>query len=133
MRPILTKGQVYEHKNNCKCFRCSGICWNKGIKTGIVPKTAFKLKDPRLMGENHHLWKGDKATYEAKHIWMVTNFGRPKKCEICKTTRSKTYNWANISGEYKRDRNDWLRLCRKCHHAYDDISTKMWETRRLYV
>ena len=29
------------------------------------------------------------------------------------------YEWANISGEYKRNRNDFLRLCRTCHRRFD--------------
>jgi len=24
-------------------------------------------------------------------------------------------HWHNISGEYKRDVSDWIRLCAKCH------------------
>lgn len=41
----------------------------------------------------------------------------------------KTY----LSGEYKRDINDWVRLCKKCHVAYDDSINKGWATRRQYA
>ena len=26
------KGIVHPHKENCSCFRCSGVAWNKGLK-----------------------------------------------------------------------------------------------------
>lgn len=51
---------------------CSRLCsykgkvgkssWNKGIKTGIIPKQAFKPKDPRIMGENNPNYLGGKYT-----------------------------------------------------------------------
>ena len=28
--------------------------------------------------------------------------------------------WANISGNYIRERGDWLGLCVKCHRKYDN-------------
>ena len=46
----LTKGQVYQHKTDCKCFRCSGVAWNKGL--GIWP--------PK--GKDHPNWKSYKMT-----------------------------------------------------------------------
>lgn len=29
------------------------------------------------------------------------------------------YEWANISGEYKRERSDWVMLCPSCHRKID--------------
>lgn len=71
--------------------------------------------------QNHHFWKGDDAGYRAKHIWVETRLGKPDYCEHCKRTDlpHRNYNWANISGEYKRDLLDWIRLCKKCHEKYD--------------
>ena len=34
----------------------------------------------------------------------------------------KMYHWANISKSYKRNRNDWLRLCVPCHMKYDGLT-----------
>lgn len=42
-----------------------------------------------------------------------------KKCEHCDTKTSVRYEWANISHQYKRDLDDWMELCKKCHMAYD--------------
>lgn len=83
-------------------------------------------------GKDNSNWKGDKASYAAKHIWMYTTFGKPDTCETCGKSglHGRNINWANLSGEYKRDRTDWLRLCRSCHAKMDDIGNRSWSTRR---
>lgn len=58
-------------------------------------------------------------SYGSIHIWVRRKFGTPSKCEHCKTTSSKKFEWANISGSYELDRSDWARLCCKCHRRYD--------------
>ena len=70
-------------------------------------------------GSENGMWKGESASYAAKHIWMVNAFGRPQKCDNCHTTEKRMYHWANISGTYKRERDDWLRLCVPCHKSND--------------
>jgi hypothetical protein len=89
----------------------------KGHDQSNTGKTWF-IKGTHLK-EEHHLWKGDKATKNTIHIWMANNFGRPKKCEICGTKEKRVYDWANIGHEYKRDRSDWIRVCRPCHRKMD--------------
>lgn len=66
-------------------------------------------------------WKGDNAGYQAKHIWIREKFGSPLDCEQCKKTVENTrkIQWANISGEWWRERNDWRRLCTSCHRKFD--------------
>lgn len=70
-------------------------------------------------GENNGRWKGKDASYAAIHIWMKNTYGKPQKCEHCNTTEDRMYHWANISGTYQRDREDWLRLCVPCHKRND--------------
>lgn len=93
------------------------VAWNKGIPSEIKDEHKFN-------------WKGDKVGYGGLHQWIGRKLGKPKKCEDCGTIKAKMYNWANISGEYKRDLKDWKRLCRKCHHRFDDISKRAWITKR---
>jgi hypothetical protein len=76
------------------------------------------------LGEKHAEWKGDLASYSAKHIWMTYHYGKPKMCEHCLSGNKKMYHWANISGKYIRDRSDWLRLCSSCHKLYDIKKSK---------
>lgn len=92
-------------------------------------KTSFKIGHSGMVGLNNPLWKGDDAGYGSKHDWIKKWYGEAIKCEDCGTTTAKKYDWANISGKYLRDRSDWKRLCRKCHHKMDDRGNKTWETR----
>lgn len=78
------------------------------------------MKNGRYKEEAHFGWKGDKVGHSALHNWIKKHYGTLKKCSNCGTTDpSKRYEWANISGEYRRDIKDFKRLCTKCHHAFD--------------
>lgn len=86
---------------------CTGRTpWNKGLK-GINE------------GDKNPLWKGDKVSYRSLHKWVDRKLGQPQQCVSCNDTSKHRYHWANISHEYKRDVNDWIRLCPKCHKSYD--------------
>jgi len=109
-------------------FKKGNIPWNKGIKTGLVPKTAFKKNDPRLLGKIHHNWKGDDVGYVGLHYWIRRRLGDAKECAFCKSI--KNIQWANKSHKYKRELSDWVQLCRSCHMKFDNIMEKVWITRR---
>lgn len=87
-------------------FKKNTISWNKGIKL------------PQLSGEKHWNWKGDKVGYMGLHDWVEKELGKPFYCEHCDATVGR-FEWANKSHEYKRRIDDWIRLCKKCHIAYD--------------
>ena len=69
----------------------------------------------------HPLWKGDKATRKAFHIWLQTHFGKASKCESTTCSKkSKTYQWANIKEhKYSHKREDYKELCVSCHRLLD--------------
>jgi len=67
--------------------------------------------------ESSHLWKRDEAGYKAIHDWVRKNKPKPEVCERC--GKVEPYDLANISGEYKREINDFEWLCRKCHMIDD--------------
>jgi glutamine amidotransferase-like uncharacterized protein len=70
-------------------------------------------------------WMGEKGSYVAKHVWVKNHYGKPYRCENtgCTFKNPKRYEWANISGKYKRlNRNDWIMLCPSCHRRYDNGS-----------
>lgn len=76
-------------------------------------------------GEDHHNWRGDQVGYFALHEWITRHHGRPCECEACGTTDpSKRYEWANVSGEYRRDRADFRRLCKRCHNDMDGVNVQ---------
>jgi hypothetical protein len=106
-------------KSQIKQRTCSHSCQFKGnsYRKGIRPANAFKIGD--TLGDKNINWKGDSVGYYATHDWIARHYGRPQKCENCGTTNAKRFEWANISGEYKRDIKDWKRLCRRCHFEFD--------------
>ena len=119
---------------SARCFKCSRkkkgdpnpsgfkkgmVPWNKGIP--MTDETRIKVSEARrgkMCGTKNHKWKGNKASYAAKHIWIFTNYGKATKCEQCGAT-NRMIHWANISDQYKRKRSDWKQLCVPCHSKFD--------------
>lgn len=72
----------------------------------------------REVGELSRAWKGNEAGYVAKHMWISKHYGKANKCIKCGGV-AKRYEWANISGEYRRDISDYMMLCPSCHRKMD--------------
>lgn len=70
--------------------------------------------------ENNIMWRGNDVGYVALHNWVRRHKPKPIFCERCNI--NKPYDLANISGEYKRDINDFEWLCRSCHNKKHDKS-----------
>lgn len=87
-------------------YTCSRVCYYKRL--------------PKILEEKNN---GMKMSYCSVHQWIKRILGKPRYCEHCKSTTG-TFDWANISGEYKRDVLDWKRLCRSCHIKYDGTVDK---------
>ena len=66
-------------------------------------------------------WEGSKSEYRLLHYWVEKNLGKPSECMNCKRKglSGRNIHWANKSHKYKRDKNDWIRLCVYCHQRYD--------------
>lgn len=116
-----------------KWRKTGGEPWNKG-KT-LIPETIEKI---RLKRKEQQMPKGDKHwnwnknhSYSAVHKWLVREYGNSPFCEFClkkgkyriQKNNMKVWiiDWANISGEYKREREDYRGLCRKCHIRFDNL------------
>jgi len=104
----------YQKKNPTKYWLGKNRPKETKIKMSIAHKGLGK-------GEKNGMWKGEKAGCSSKHCWINDNYGRPPACEHCQigNLTGHKIHWANISGEYKRERTDWLRLCVKCHCLFD--------------
>lgn len=77
----------------------------------------------RISGEGHPQWKGDAAGYNTVHRWRHRNRPKSGVCDTC-GAEGRT-DWANVSGEYRRDdETDWLELCRSCHSLSDRANPK---------
>lgn len=61
---------------------------------------------------------GTSYGYRAAHKWVERRLGKPEGCSHCGTKEPRKYQWANLSGEYKKDLSDWIRLCIPCHTKY---------------
>lgn len=87
----------------------------KGIRSG-ENNPMFSISS-----EKHPQWKGDEAGYIAKHQWVRRHFGKASFCELNPMHSSKAgYEWHNISGNYNRNRDDWIQLCRSCHKEVEE-------------
>ncbi len=115
-RPVKGKSNKGAFKKGCKP-------WNKEKPMSEETKQKVsKSRKGKYTGTNNHKWKGDKASYFAKHIWMFTNYGKATQCEECKiTSDKKQIHWANISDKYKRERSDWKQLCVSHHSKFDRL------------
>ncbi len=111
--------------NKTKKF-CSKECSNEYQKDYPNSGT-FQLGHKRTFGDKNPMWKGEQVGYTALHDWVVLRLGKPRKCMFCGVTNAKRYNWANISRNYKRELNDWIRLCTSCHMKFDGTANKIWE------
>ena len=60
-------------------------------------------------------------TYSGLHTWLWRNYRHLKHgiCQLCERVDKRT-EWANISKQYRKDINDYLELCKKCHDMYDN-------------
>jgi len=104
--------------------------WKEGRRK-IHPNTLNNLKtlNKGKFGTNHPAgeakhpaWKGDNVGYSALHSWVRRRKSKPDTCEHCGKSGFKgtQIHWASKSRKYKRDLNDWIRLCAKCHSIYDE-------------
>ena len=72
----------------------------------------------KIWGNKNGAWKGDRAKYQAIHMWVRARLPKQDYCSKCSMIK-KRLEMANISGEYKRDLNDWQWLCVSCHMDSD--------------
>jgi hypothetical protein len=67
--------------------------------------------------ENGSAWKGDDVGYNALHHWVRKYGTKTGHCSHC--GREGYTEWANVSGEYRRDLDDFIELCVSCHRIFD--------------
>lgn len=74
--------------------------------------------------EFNPLWKGDKVGYRAVHSFIERHYGKPTTCEHCQTTNlvGRQIHWASKTQSHTRNRENWMRLCSKCHGIYDKLN-----------
>ncbi len=112
----------------CYWERKNDAPWNKGTK-GLTKVNAGSFIKVKIK------FKGTLAQYKALHWRIGRMLGKPRVCDNCKKliVTPKGIDWANISGEYKEVKEDWIRLCRKCHYEFDkqEFRRKKYESNIL--
>ncbi len=103
-----TCNKVFYRRPSRKSKYCSRKCFYKGIT-----------------GAKNYQWKGDNCCYVNIHKWLGKYHGKPKYCEICKTTEDRHHEWALKKGmSHSKNIQHYLRLCKKCHVEYDQSIEK---------
>lgn len=144
MKPVLEEKQRWKKCLGCKKdFRKPGIYsikqWSiaKYCSSECSIKYFFSLRQKilwnknsykEMMSKNHKGIKkefsyarSNPTQYSNLHSWVYKTLGRPMICKNCKkeVKEGSKIHWANISRNYKKDINDWIRLCSNCHVKYD--------------
>ena len=84
-----------------------------------------KFSFGKNVGTDSYKWKGDSVGYRALHDWVVRYKGEPSSCSVCEKENipgkdgRRTIQWANKSGKYLRNLDDWVRMCITCHKKHD--------------
>lgn len=99
--------------------RRSGLKYQLKVvnRAWIKPGQRFAPQHEFVKGGSSHNFKAEGVGYCALHDWVSRHKGKAAKCEKCKSTVN--VQWANKSWEYKRELDDWLELCYRCHRKYD--------------
>ena len=114
-----------------KCDKRNIYYWM--VKFNIPRRSLSKSKE----NNKHPQWKGKNVGITALHDWIRKNKMKPENCEIC--GEKKKLELSNISGEYKRDVNDFQYICHQCHMIYDrekglwGFSHKLYNIKKLTV
>lgn len=93
----------------------------------MVPKVVDRRKRASQLrgrfGAESHNWKGDNVSYAAKHMWILNRYGKADHCDN-DLSHPGRFEWANISGKYKREVSDYRQLCSSCHRKMDVYKAK---------
>ena len=114
----LVCGKLYKtYKSRVNSKYCSKMCAGKVTSMRLSGNDNPRRKN-KPIGELNPAWKGDNASYIAKHAFIYSHLGKPHKCEFCGTIERRLV-WANIDHKYSRNLIDWKSLCYSCHTNYD--------------
>ncbi len=92
--------------------------YRKGEPQRFVRGHDLRANPLRLVGAEIAGWAGDQVGYSALHRWVRYWKIKTGVCVRCGTDDKRT-EWANISGEYLRDLDDYEELCCSCHQKQD--------------
>ncbi len=122
IKPSQYSYRQWEIRKTCDRF-CAGkyrtITYKMPDK--IRNKISMTKKNIYQDETKHPKWLGKNVGYSGIHLWIRKIYGSADHCEFNFIHKATRYHWANISGKYLRDINDWTQLCPTCHKQYDQI------------
>jgi hypothetical protein len=81
-------------------------------------ETRQKMRAAHKRGPDHPEWKGENIAYSTLHLWLRREATKTGKCSACGVEGKRT-EWANLSGDYRRDLSDFSEMCVSCHKRFD--------------
>lgn len=112
----------YNWNNNTFCSRkCRGV-FQRGKPLSDSHKKALSIAHKGIFKfDKSPSWKGDEVGYVGLHEWVYKILESPMRCSDCGVKKENNHqiHWCNVSGEYRRDISDWIRLCVSCHRKFD--------------
>jgi len=118
-------GQANRRGSLMSCEECCAEYWMpphviaKHLGRFCSVECKAKWMSRTYTGEGSPMWKGDRVSYSVLHHWVVRHRGKADHCAFDPSHKPKYYDWANKSGQYLRDLDDWIPLCRPCHRKFD--------------
>ena len=103
------------YSESWKSWNKKKFCSRKCVKKGAnyrAPSTAFEKgnKPWNIMDSGYG--------YQAVHAWLRRKYKKNGVCKVCgKKTKTQ---WANITGKYLKDIDNFVEMCRSCHY-YEDL------------
>ena len=99
---------------------------------GKIPKNFYEMQKKGWTTSKKEQfnsnWKGQEVGYIGLHKWVQKHLGKPTKCEMCGKggLSGRFIQWANKDHTYRRNLEDWIRLCTPCHRKYDGLCGEKW-------
>ncbi|EKE05101.1 MAG: hypothetical protein ACD_19C00426G0123 [uncultured bacterium] len=91
-------------------------CYYQYIKNNKSSSLANSIR-LKTSGRNNHNHKGIFANCSSLHKYISYIKGKATKCICCNSETN--VNWANLSGFYFYDIDDFVERCGSCHKRYD--------------
>lgn len=61
----------------------------------------------------------DYNKYMSTHSWIARHYGRANSCSNNPQHTGPNFQWANVTGVYEKDVDNFKQLCRSCHAKLD--------------
>jgi len=107
----------------CGCGGEAPVSKRNDKRFGYVKGQPVRFIRGHSLKASQPWWRGDDASYRAKHTYLSKHYPKSGICEECGETKPTDY--ALIKGrQYSRDREDYRELCRGCHVIYDRLGVK---------